>query len=78
MVHQRGDVDLRDVLRAGSQMTVDDSGRYSPGTLYSKIHGAVRAKLDQAKVEAESSHQRSLNTLQVHLQPFCLWRQSMC
>lgn len=49
-------------------MTVDDSGRYSPATLYSKIHGAVRAKLEQAKAESDAAHQRALNTLQNELE----------
>lgn len=49
-------------------MTVDDSGRYSPATLYSKVHGAVRAKLEQAKAEADAAHHRALNTLQNELE----------
>jgi len=49
-------------------MTVDDSARYSPATLYSKIQGAVRAKLEQAKAEADGAHQRALNTLQNELE----------
>jgi hypothetical protein len=49
-------------------MTMDDSGRYLPATLYSKVHGAVRAKLEQTKAEADAAHQRALNTLQNELE----------